>query len=62
MTTYTFTQLHACAAREVRQRKHVYPRLIEGGKMTQKFADDQTAQMQAIADHFEELSKTERLL
>jgi hypothetical protein len=59
---FTFTELQACAAREVKQRKRVYARRVQQREMTQEFADRETAMMQAIADHFDELAKGERLL
>jgi hypothetical protein len=40
----------AAAEREVRQRRHVYPRRVADGKMTQAFADEQTAAMEAIVE------------
>lgn len=55
-----------CALREVKQRQRVYPRLVEGGKMTQAFAEKQTAIMQVIADDYarqaEEEEKAGRLI
>ncbi|GLS44413.1 hypothetical protein [Methylobacterium brachythecii] len=38
-----------CAERELRQRKRVYPRLIEGGRMTRTEAERETALMESIA-------------
>ena len=35
--------------REIRQRKRVYARLVESGRMTQAHADRQIAIMEAIA-------------
>lgn len=39
-----------CARREVSKRKHVYPRLVAEGKLTQARADREIEMMQAIAD------------
>lgn len=52
--TYTRQQKHEAAAREVKQRKRVYVRLVADGRMTQAFADEQIAVMQAIADDYAE--------
>lgn len=46
----TTEDMLACAKREVRQRQHVYPRLVELGTMTQAQADRETRTMQAIAN------------
>ncbi len=62
MTVYTHTELHECAAREVKQRKRVYAYRIRQGQMTEAFAKQQIGMMQAIADHFEELAQKEKLL
>ena len=37
-----------CVERELRQRARVYPRLIAQKKMSQGFADVETARMQAV--------------
>ena len=39
----------ACAEREIRQRRRVYPRLVLTGRMTEAEADVQMALMEAIA-------------
>ncbi len=36
--------------REIRMRQRVYPKLVAGGKMTQRDADDQIWMMREIAD------------
>ncbi|MDE4909926.1 hypothetical protein PQI07_04320 [Methylobacterium sp. 092160098-2] len=46
---FAIFELADCAEREVRQRQQVYPRLVGSSRMTQAFADRQTALMQAIA-------------
>ena len=52
--TFTTAEKRACAERELKQRKHVYPRLISQGRMSQEFADRQIALMQAIAADYAE--------
>lgn len=52
----TIQQMIEAADREVKQRERVYKRLVESGKMTQKFADEQTQVMRDIADFLRELS------
>ncbi|MGY2051917.1 hypothetical protein [Methylobacterium sp. JK268] len=46
---YTAADKLACAEREVRQRRRVYPRLVADGRMRQDEAERQTALMEAIA-------------
>ena len=50
--TLSAEQKCAAADREVAQRRKVYPRLVAEGRMTQAFADQQIAIMQAIADDY----------
>ena len=52
--TFSREQKLKAAAREVAQRKKVYPRLVAAARMTQAFADEQIAVMQAIADDYRE--------
>lgn len=52
MSAFTFGELAACAAREVLQRRRVYPRLVDKGSMTQAEADRQIAMMDDIRRHF----------
>ncbi len=59
---FTNEQKWECAAREVKQREHVYPRRVADGKMTQALADRQIAMMKEIADDYERLAAGERLL
>ncbi|WP_412508779.1 hypothetical protein [Roseovarius sp. SYSU LYC5161] len=44
---------YAAVRREIRQRRRVYPRLIEQGKMSQADADREIAIMEAIADDYD---------
>ena len=46
---FTLDQLTECAVREVKQRRHVYPRRVDEQKMTASFATDQTDMMVVIA-------------
>lgn len=48
--TFSLAQQIACVEREIAQRKHVYPRLIAAGKLTQKKADHELACMQAVLE------------
>lgn len=54
MTSSEFTaiELAACAEREVKQRKRVYTRLVQQGKMMRDEAEREIAMMKAIAAHF----------
>lgn len=47
--TFTTEDKLACAEREIRQRRRVYPRLVLTGRMTDAEADVQIALMEAIA-------------
>lgn len=59
----TYGEKRAAAEREVKQRRRVYPRLVESRRMTQQQADRETAIMEAIAEDYRELEqKEERLL
>ncbi len=51
-----------CARRELRERKRVYPRRIEAGKMSQPFANEQIALMTAIVADYEQRAAGERLI
>jgi hypothetical protein len=62
MTEYTMEQLKACADREVKYRRYVFPRRVEQQKMTQAQADREIGMMEAIAKHYAELAERERLL
>lgn len=50
---FTIAELCECAKREVKQRKHVYARLVYQGKMDQKEAEREIALMRAIAEYFD---------
>jgi hypothetical protein len=53
---------HREAMREVEQRKRVYNRLIDEGKMRKQDADRKIAIMEEIADEYKELADMERLI
>lgn len=57
--TFTAEQLAACAEREVKQRRRVYPRWVEDGRMTQAFANEQIAMMEQIASDYRVQANTE---
>ena len=48
MSAFTLDDLARCAAREVRQRRRVYPRLVGRGTMTTAEADREIAMMAEI--------------
>lgn len=48
--------------REIKLRKRVYPRRIEAGQMTQQFADEQVAVMEAVLATVEKAAAGVRLL
>lgn len=52
MAEFTAKQKAECAAREVKQRARVYPHLVADGRMSQEFADEQTAIMTSIAEDY----------
>jgi len=60
--TFSWEELHACAFRELKMRRRVYPKWVEAEKMSEKFADDEINKMVAIVDHLAELAEKERLL
>lgn len=60
--TFTNQQKRIEAERELKQRRHVYPRLVEAGKLTRQKADQQTAIMEAIAEDYRRLEQKDQLL
>ncbi len=58
--TVTRQEKYDCAKREVRQRRKVFPRLIEQGKMSAEFAARQIEIMEAIAKDYEEPPSPDR--
>lgn len=53
---FTLVELAACARRELKQRRRVYRRLVEDGKMEEAEAEYEIELMSAIAEYFDELS------
>jgi hypothetical protein len=52
MTEFTNTELAECAEREAKQRRRVYQRLVDNGKLTEGFAARQIAMMDQIAREY----------
>jgi hypothetical protein len=59
---YSNEELKACAERELRLRERVYPRWIEGGRLSQRKADAEIAMMRQIVGVLEERCAGGRLL
>ena len=59
MTVFTYRDLMRECQREAGLRRFVYPKRVEGGKLTQAAAARQIAMMEAMAAHFGELAKEE---
>lgn len=51
---FTDADKRACAYRELKMRRRVYPRWVQEGRMTQADADREIALMQAIAEDYAE--------
>jgi hypothetical protein len=62
MTVHTFpiAELIACIEREVEMRRKVYPKRVADKRMSQRFADQEIARMEAIAEKLRELAEAER--
>jgi hypothetical protein len=56
MITPTFRELQKCCEREAGKRRHVYPRLVAGDRMTQDKADHEIAMMVAAGEYFKALA------
>jgi hypothetical protein len=52
----------ACAERELKMRKHVYPRWIEAGKISAGKAAHEIAAMEAIVADYKAEAEKERLI
>jgi hypothetical protein len=59
---HTWTEARECTMRELKYRRHVYPRRVAELKMTQSLADREIGTMAAITEYFAELAERERLL
>lgn len=57
--TITAREKFECAEREVKQRRHVYGRLVDNGKMTPLFAQRRIDLMEAIAADYRVLADAE---
>lgn len=62
MTEFTAAEKLACAERELKLRRRVYPRWIERGQMTQKLADHEIACMESICADYRSQTDKEKLL
>lgn len=51
-----------CAERELKQRRYVYPRRVEAGKMSKPFADRQIEVMAQIVADYRQIAQSERLI
>lgn len=52
----------AAVERELKYRRHVYPRLVASGKMTDELSKKQIAMFEAIAADYRAAADKERLL
>lgn len=59
---HTFAAQAEAARREVRLRERVYPRWVEGGRLTAKKAALEISLMMTIAETLERLAKGDLLL
>jgi hypothetical protein len=59
---FTAHELQRCAEREANLRRTVYRNRVLTGRMSQAQANAEIDKMAAIAEHFAELAKEERLL
>jgi hypothetical protein len=62
MITFTTADKHRAVMRELGFRRHVYPRRVAEGKMSQQQADEQVAVFEAILLDYAKLMEGERLL
>lgn len=58
----TATDKLKCVERELKYRRHVYPRLVSTGRMKQEVAEYELAVMEAIRDDVAQMATAERLL
>lgn len=59
MGTITLNEQIAEVRRELNMRRHVYPRFVERGRLTQAQADERIALLEAVRETLEQL-KAER--
>ena len=62
MTEITAADKLACAERELKMRKSVYPRWCDAGKMTNEKAAREIALMEAICSDYRVAAEKDRLL
>lgn len=62
MTDFTARDKYQAIVRELKYRRHVYPRLIARGQMSQATADRELELMMAIGQDYERELEKERLL
>lgn len=55
MTAVTIDRQIQCVKRELSMRKHVYPKWVTNGKITQQSSDDEIAAMQAVLGTLEQV-------
>ena len=60
--TFTAAEKLEAVERELSLRRKVYPRRVADNRMTQAFADEQIALMEAVAADLREQAAKERLL
>jgi hypothetical protein len=58
----TTEQKWKCVERELKMRVHVYPRLVDSGKMTYEKAALEIGLMREICDDYKAMTERERLL
>lgn len=61
-TQHTIAEQLDCIEREIRFRRHVYPRRVADGKMTQVLADRQIALMESAKASLEWIGREQREL
>lgn len=59
MTTFTAADKRQCADRELRQRQHVYARMVAAGKLTQAKMDREIALMESIRNDYAKIEADE---
>ena len=61
-TQHTIAEQLDCIEREIRFRRHVYPRRVADGKMTQVLADRQIALRESVKASLERIGREQREL
>jgi hypothetical protein len=60
MSTVPIERQIAAVKREISMRRHVYPKWVAGGKLTQAAAEQQIADMEAVQATLERVLREER--